>query len=412
MEQLLFQHIRDPLYRLAIWLILCQVVFIITAIIFAATIRWLKPKFDEQRQEEEQQARGVLLNLLSEVTPTDEQALELIKSISIRSVITAYEQVVTRIGMNAQRTLRGSVIALGIESYALKLTYSWFWWRRSEGVQLLRSVGAAPAEERLVSLLNDKHVSVSFYAAWALARVASDRGMIEIPRYLSEAPMLSYSQQVTLFRELQIELLTLTEQQTFYNQLSVNLRPIFIEALILSGRTLALPFVRVAIYSEDDEVRISAYKAAATSRLALREDELKRGLSDRAWPVRAQAAKAVGMTKMINLVPDLCKTLADSQWWVRYNSACSLAGLGSVGVEALMYVSQASEDRFARDVSRMILSEVIMGTNTQVTDGLDTQPISPLPQRVYAEQTEAAPIHERPNSLLTAEVSILSELDD
>lgn len=411
MDQMLSHFIRDPLYRLATWLILMQIIFIVGAIIVAAFLRWLIPKLEARRAEEEASARQVLLQLLSEEIMTDDQAEKLFSKVAMRSIVRAFEQLVTRLGEGEQYQLRGSMVALGIEAYALKLTRSFFWWRRLEGALLLRSVGASPAEERLVMMLSDKNGSVSFYAAWALARVSPERGMRELPHYLNEMSMLSASQKVVLLRELQLDRLDLSEQEELYKSLPINLRPVLIEALILSGKILALPLVRLALTAEENELRIAAFKAAATSRLSLSERELLAGLEDEVWPVRAQAAKAIAGAKAINLIPQLCRALGDDQWWVRLNSAQALVQMGSSGVEALMHVSNFAQDRFARDVARMVLSEVIMGGNASVMNALDTQPISPLPFSQKMSSDTRLLDADRPAALLTNEISLLENSD-
>ena len=165
-------YIRDPLYRLAVWIIIAQIIFILGAALIAGVIRWFKPKFDEVRNKEITLARQSILNLLgkehnhfiegdadkgTEVdqkkreSEEEKEAQKLLSEVSIRSVIFAFEQVVTRLGEVEQRQLRASTIALWIEKHALRLTKSWWWWRRFEGVLLLRSVGTESSEESLVS---------------------------------------------------------------------------------------------------------------------------------------------------------------------------------------------------------------------------------------------------------------------
>jgi hypothetical protein len=425
MDLILASYIRDPLYRLAIWIIFFQFSFILAAAFIAGIIRWFKPQLESKRKREEQQARNMLLEFLSkdlnEVEEDEANAVQLFNQVSIRALITTFEQVATRLGEVEQRRLRASVIALWIETYALKLASSWWWWRRFEGVLLLRSVGTLSSEDRLVELLNDKHPTVSFYSAWALARVSPIRGLDELIHYIdlggqdqvskSNTLLLSFSQQVTLLKELQLQYLKTVELEALFERLSDQLKPVLIEALIQSSRGQALPIVRLGIISTNIEIRIASFKAAATSRLSLSETELARGLSDPIWPVRAQAVKVVGVLRILNLIPQVCQCLSDGQWWVRYNSAHTLVQLGAAGVEALSYISQFGDDRFARDMARLILSEAIMGQNQSVMSALDTQPISPLPQSQLSAEGSLILHQDRPNSLLTTELTILSNLE-
>ncbi len=412
-------YIRDPLYRLAVWIIVAQFFFIAGAALIAGVIRWIKPKWDARREQEQSKARQSILKLLNaDLDPKieAEDAQRLLEEASLRSVINAFEQVVTRLGEVEQRQLRASSIALSIEKHALRLAKSWWWWRRFEGVLLLRSVGTESSEELLVRLLRDPHPTVSFYAAWALARVSPIRGLDELVHYIDikgayqtetrSQLKLSFSQQVTLLKELKLQHLTQEELETLFDQLSPTLKPVMIEALIQSGRGQAIPMVRRGIHSSDMEVRVASYKAAATSRLSLTEAELKKGLKDPFWPVRAQAAKAVGVLRAINLVPHLCECLADSQWWVRNNSAHSLVQLGESGIEALSYISQFGEDRFARDIARLVLNEAIMSQDRTVMNALNSQPVRVLPKRSSTGEATVLK-QERSSALLTTEITAL-----
>ena len=413
MDTLLASYIHDPLYRLATWVIIVQIFMIALAIAMSALIRWVKPQIAERRARGEHHARSVILKLLSAPQEDlgEQEVLTLFEEVSVRSLISAYEQLVSRLGQVEKRALRGSVIALKIEIYALGLTHSWFSWRRLEGALLLRSVGAVSAEERLIHLLGDVSPNVAFYAAWALVRVSPKRGQHYIIDYLDEEQGLSFSQRVHLMRELHLELLPLHELKTLFAKLSNRLKSVMVEAIILSRHAVALPVVREAINAQDVEVRISAFKAAATSRLGLTELELKQGLEDEAWPVRAQAVKAVGASKAINLIPMLCGCLADQEWWVRQNSARVLTQFGASGIEALRYVAHFSEDRFARDTARLMLSESVMYNSPEMMLSLNTQPMTPRPSEEISTQASRIINPHIPRALLTAEITKLGQDD-
>ena len=413
MDTLLASYIHDPLYRLATWVIIIQILLIILAIVITIGLRWIRPQLIERKTRGEQHARDVILKILSapQEDPDDRELLVLFEQVSIRSLISAYEQLVTRLGQVEKRALRGSMIALKIEIYALRLTHSFFSWRRLEGALLLRSVGASSAEERLIHLLGDSNANVAFYAAWALVRVSPKRGQHYILNYLDEEQGLSFSQRVHLMRELHLELLALPDLISLFKSLSNRLKSVIVEAIILSRHAVALPVVREAISAEDVEVRISAYKAAATSRLGLTEVELRQGIQDEAWPVRAQAVKAAGASKAINLIPILCGCLSDQEWWVRQNSARVLLQLGASGVEALSYVAHFGEDRFARDTARLMLSESNMYQSSMVMLSLDTQPMTPRPAEKISAQASHILNPHLPHALLTAEITKLGQYD-
>ena len=102
------------------------------------------------------------------------------------------------------------------------------------------------------------------------------------------------------------------------------------------------------------EIRVETYRA-----LGLIGDEstlpmILGGMLDDQWEVRAICSKALKRfpgTASINM---LQLGLTDKVWWVRFNCASSLASLGNNGKEALLHSLQ-SPDRFAREISQMIL---------------------------------------------------------
>ena len=51
---------------------------------------------------------------------------------------------------------------------------------------------------------------------------------------------------------------------------------------------------------------------------------------DEGWPVRAQAANALGMVGEVSAVPRLKEMGSDDAWWVRRNACFALAGITMV----------------------------------------------------------------------------------
>lgn len=83
---------------------------------------------------------------------------------------------------------------------------------------------------------------------------------------------------------------------------------------------------------------------------------------DRAWEVRAQALKVIGVLEIEEGIPLLLQGLSDSSYWVRHNAAESLVKLGERGCEALME-AQSSPDGFARDIAKYQLERVGISPN-------------------------------------------------
>jgi HEAT repeat protein len=84
---------------------------------------------------------------------------------------------------------------------------------------------------------------------------------------------------------------------------------------------------------------------------------------DDQWEIRAICAKALKHFPEAASINALKLGLADKAWWVRFNCASSLGSLGFEGNEALVQ-SLKNPDRFAREISQMILDRSHVKINT------------------------------------------------
>jgi HEAT repeat protein len=114
--------------------------------------------------------------------------------------------------------------------------------------------------------------------------------------------------------------------------------------------------IRDSLFSTNLEVRIAAFKAAIILHIPLSYDELKKGLADDEWPVRAQAATASGKLGDRAVIDELGKALCDPSWWVRNNAGQALYRLGPAGIDELERIIRESDDRFARDMAARTLT--------------------------------------------------------
>jgi HEAT repeat protein len=135
------------------------------------------------------------------------------------------------------------------------------------------------------------------------------------------------------------------------------LRATTVEVLALVGDAGATPFIQYSIFSGDTEVRVAAYKAAAILRIQLSRDEMRLGLRDPIWQVRAHAATVVGRAQMTDMARELASQLGDPSWWVRLNAARALRELGNPGLRLLESVAEHHEDSYARGMALRILTE-------------------------------------------------------
>jgi HEAT repeat protein len=72
-----------------------------------------------------------------------------------------------------------------------------------------------------------------------------------------------------------------------------------------------------------------------------------------AWPIRAQAAKALGLISGPDAIPLLMEMTSDPVYEVRRNAAQGMADLGHAGTSALTWLAEdPTADPFARDIAR------------------------------------------------------------
>ena len=402
----LLQLIDDPLYRLALWVLFIQLMIVLVAIGIVMGMRALKPAMLDRRQRAQSLAQKMILRILNDPLYL-EDGLTILRRLPKRPVFSAIELLTSRLGSTEKKQIRELSQDLELESLALSLAHSWFWWRRLEGVLLLGSVGTRRSEKTLIKKLNDPSTSVSFHAAWAMVRISPVDARYVIMGYLELDTGLSFSQKIRLLRELNLEEFNAEELEIFFNRCPDHLKPELIEAVVLSAQSHAKMLIRTGITSPLKEVRIASFKAASLSRFDLKDNDFKRGIEDDAWEVRAQAVKAVGEGRMINLTPNLARALGDSNWWVRQNASKALSQLGEVGLKALSHVAQLGEDRFARDAARQALSETLLSSDQRVHLRLKTIPISPIPSKLIPEQLSSILDPEHSNQLNTLELSAL-----
>lgn len=127
-------------------------------------------------------------------------------------------------------------------------------------------------------------------------------------------------------------------------------------ALGLAGDGRAEPALERLLRGGSDEERVSAARALGQIGTLASRDGLVEALDPGLpWPLRAQAAKALGELGDPRVVAELEAMLGDDAWWVRANAANALRRLGAEGLAALERAT-GHPDRYARDRAREALA--------------------------------------------------------
>lgn len=100
------------------------------------------------------------------------------------------------------------------------------------------------------------------------------------------------------------------------------------------------PVLHKLVQSADKEVRIKALKLLCRNVRCLTPASVKSFMEHQDWEIRAIMAKELGTLQLHEHIPLLKKAVGDANWWVRNNSAHSLAELQVEGFHALLEILQ------------------------------------------------------------------------
>lgn len=106
--------------------------------------------------------------------------------------------------------------------------------------------------------------------------------------------------------------------------------------------------------SNDPQVVAACLRAMSDSRDL---DLARRQVRHPDWPVRVQAATALGRMGSDVDRQHLVRLLEDPQWWVRYRAAQALSQLPFVTTDQLRQLLAEQTDRYARDMLKQVIAE-------------------------------------------------------
>jgi hypothetical protein len=109
----------------------------------------------------------------------------------------------------------------------------------------------------------------------------------------------------------------------------------------------------------DKEIRIKVARTLGKLLLPESVQTLVCLASDEAWEVQAQAVKSLGKLRDRDTLDILTGSLFSPFWYVRYNAGYGLGEMGEEGIRRLKKVAAQQEDKYARDMSVMVLNDLI-----------------------------------------------------
>jgi len=209
----------------------------------------------------------------------------------------------------------------------------------------------------LLSALEDRTFMVRFSAAHALAKVKAVETIIPILEHLSLPSEWPIERTIEIIYEMgKEEAITMLLQYISLPSAKGQSKIFAISALGLQKESEAIPSILTHLTNPDKELRIQSAKALGNIGDTQAVHALCGSMYDSMWEVRAASASSLGLLRDGRAISTLVKGLCDSEWWVRYNCANALAELGDDGIAALKEAHN-HDDKFAREVSRLVLQE-------------------------------------------------------
>jgi HEAT repeat protein len=229
-------------------------------------------------------------------------------------------------------------------------------WRAELATRRLALLACPRSRKSLRKALVRGPEFVSYSAARALARYHDRRALawlLEHPDVLKRRSTRQWTNLLRLYGNGAYEQLVAgLDQCNDHPPLERGL----IEALGYIGDLAAASRIERRLQHSDLNMRAAAARALGRMRAIQCASSLLGALKDSEWQVRAQAAWALGRCRAPIALYSLTTRVTDSSWWVRRHSAYALAELGDDGRQALLHLSEKSEDRYAREMAHEALS--------------------------------------------------------
>jgi HEAT repeat protein len=269
-------------------------------------------------------------------------------------------ELMERLKENQVRKLAQLCDRLGLVEYNRKRLRSKFHWRRIDAAYNLGAMRAAEAVPELLGLLDKKKFDSSlFIVARSIAKCARNRSDLrEMTMRMIRHNRNCHRLVADLLKESSAEYLPLLVE--FLDSKDSDLVKIALFGLTALNEPGIADKLHDLAGSAEKELRIKAVKALMNSGYALSRSSIARFMEHPDWEIRAAVAKALGQIGSADYIDLLRKGVTDQHWWVRYNSATSLAMLDEPGFVALCQIASENKDQQIAGMAHCLLQETLM----------------------------------------------------
>ncbi len=210
------------------------------------------------------------------------------------------------------------------------------------------------SRDELRNLIHSRHTAVAFAAALALARIANAEDLRVLFRMLSKHTIdhqdLALLVLVACSESNPEQFATVAREQG--PRATPEFNALVIEVIGHTQLQGVEDLLRQELLSPtSDEGQLKALRALGETESVDSARYVRQFLTCDRWEARAIAAWTVGKLGDRRSITTLRMLLADQQWSVRLNAACSLSSLGGPGMDALSTAARTAQDPFARDAA-------------------------------------------------------------
>ncbi len=257
------------------------------------------------------------------------------------------------VGGDARKGLIELYKDLGFDRYDEKLLRSRKWYHRLSAVTSLTITKSEILKNSACLILKDRNLSVRVSVIKAISVLNLKENISEIIKCMETLPDWVNERIIPLL--MRIEKIPYDEVMKIFNSSPARVKRYIAPLLFDTDREQALWDLTNNFNEYDFETQISIvksiYKIDSIDKIIGFAETIMN--SDK-WELKSQLTKSLGMIKDEKALPFLIKGLDDKNWFVRYNSAVSIASFGEKGLEMLAEFA-GSKSGFKSDISKYIL---------------------------------------------------------
>ncbi|MCX7943250.1 MAG: HEAT repeat domain-containing protein [Deltaproteobacteria bacterium] len=257
------------------------------------------------------------------------------------------------VGGEARKGLIELYKDMGFDKYDEKLLSSSQWYHKVSAISFLTITKSEKLRDKLPLLINDNNLSVRVAAIKAISTLNLKEYTLDIIKCMETLPDWVNERISPLL--LKIEKVPYEEILLIFNKSSERIKRYIVPLLFETDREQALWDLTNNFDSYDFETQISIVKSIHNvDNIEKMLGFVETIMNSEKWELKAQLVKSLGKIKDERAIPYLIIGLDDKNWFVRFNSAVSIASFGDKGLSLLTRFAD-EKSGFKSDIAKYIL---------------------------------------------------------